>query len=309
MQVDIVSAPTLTVQGTVTANLSATDNAVLDASLVKQTNIETLITTLDGVQDNILTKLTAIDSDTNDIKTAVEILDNAISGSEMQVDIVAALPAGTNNIGIVTANLSATDNAVLDAIETTNNACQVLLGTIDADTNDIKTSVQLIDDVVKAEDSAHSSGDKGVMALAVHQTTASLLAANGDYSPLSVDVKQHLRSAQELQTFAFTLPSSGTIGASNMGETDVFQFYQKVKNFTVFVGSNNTSAFNAQYVLKGSTDGSAFFTLSSSLYSSTEFNDNDKMNYFTLTFNIKFLKVQVTNASSSSDTFLVSICA
>ena len=81
MQVDIVSAPTLTVQGTVTANLSATDNAVLDASLVKQTNIETLITTLDGVQDNILTKLTAIDSDTNDIKTAVEILDNAIAGS------------------------------------------------------------------------------------------------------------------------------------------------------------------------------------------------------------------------------------
>ena len=51
----------LTVDGTVTANLSATDNAVLDS----------------------------IDSDTSAIKTAVEIIDNAISGSEMQVDIVA----------------------------------------------------------------------------------------------------------------------------------------------------------------------------------------------------------------------------
>ena len=35
------------------------------------------------------------------IKTSVEALDNAISGNEMQVDVVAALPAGTNNIGDV----------------------------------------------------------------------------------------------------------------------------------------------------------------------------------------------------------------
>ncbi|HMS92362.1 MAG TPA: hypothetical protein PKC05_02600, partial [Candidatus Saccharibacteria bacterium] len=35
------------------------------------------------------------------IKTAVETIDNAISGSEMQVDVVGALPAGTNNIGDV----------------------------------------------------------------------------------------------------------------------------------------------------------------------------------------------------------------
>ena len=33
------------------------------------------------------------------IKTAVETIDNAISGSEMQVDVVGALPAGTNAIG------------------------------------------------------------------------------------------------------------------------------------------------------------------------------------------------------------------
>ncbi|MBC8232815.1 hypothetical protein H8E77_24980, partial [bacterium] len=33
------------------------------------------------------------------IKTAVEIIDNAISGTEMQVDVVASLPAGTNAIG------------------------------------------------------------------------------------------------------------------------------------------------------------------------------------------------------------------
>jgi hypothetical protein len=67
---------TITVDGEVTANLGATDNAVLDS----------------------------IDSDTSDIKTAVEILDNAIDGTEMQVDVVASLPAGTNAIGKLAAN-------------------------------------------------------------------------------------------------------------------------------------------------------------------------------------------------------------
>lgn len=57
------------VSGTVTANLSATDNAVLDA-------IEADTTTLAG----------------------------AVSGTEMQVDVVGALPAGTNAIGKLAAN-------------------------------------------------------------------------------------------------------------------------------------------------------------------------------------------------------------
>jgi hypothetical protein len=38
------------------------------------------------------------------IKAAVETIDNAISGSEMQVDVVGALPAGTNAIGKLAAN-------------------------------------------------------------------------------------------------------------------------------------------------------------------------------------------------------------
>lgn len=63
------SGVTQPVSGTVTANLSATDNTVLD-----------------------------------NIQTAVELIDNAISGSEMQVDVVAPLPAGTNAIGKLAAN-------------------------------------------------------------------------------------------------------------------------------------------------------------------------------------------------------------
>ena len=72
----------LTVDGTVTANLSATDNAVLDA--------------IDAVLDTIKV-------DTEEIEGAVETIEGAVSGSEMQVDVVAALPSGTNTVGKVEA--------------------------------------------------------------------------------------------------------------------------------------------------------------------------------------------------------------
>ena len=59
----------ITVDGTVTANLGTTDNAVLDA-----------------------------------IAASLALLDNSISsGSELQVDVVAALPSGTNTVGKVEA--------------------------------------------------------------------------------------------------------------------------------------------------------------------------------------------------------------
>jgi hypothetical protein len=55
-------------------------------------------------QDTIIGHIDGIETDTAAIKTAVEIIDNAISGNEMQVDVVGALPAGTNAIGKLAAN-------------------------------------------------------------------------------------------------------------------------------------------------------------------------------------------------------------
>jgi hypothetical protein len=89
MQVDIVS-------GSVTANAG--------------TNLNTSALALEagGNLDDIVTLLTAqallldgLETELAAIKTAVQLIDNSISGSETQVDVVAALPAGTNNIGDV----------------------------------------------------------------------------------------------------------------------------------------------------------------------------------------------------------------
>lgn len=98
----------LTVDGTVTAELSATDNAVLDtidavldtinAKLVTGTVIGdvNLGATDNAVLDDIAAKLATIDADTSALAAGVS--------TEYQVDIVGSLPAGTNAIGKLTAN-------------------------------------------------------------------------------------------------------------------------------------------------------------------------------------------------------------
>lgn len=148
MQVDIVSAPTLTVNAhavtnagtfvvqengaaltalqliddTVATTASAIPTKGLAITGTDGTNARVIKTDTSGeLQVDVLTMPTVTVTATNldvqsggadlatsaqgaAIQTAVEIIDNAISGSEMQVDVVGALPAGTNAIGKLAAN-------------------------------------------------------------------------------------------------------------------------------------------------------------------------------------------------------------
>jgi hypothetical protein len=140
------------VSGTVTANLGATDNAVLDQ--------------IELNQDSQTAILTTIDADTS-------ALAGTVSGTEVQVDVVASLPAGTNNIGDVDiASIAAGDNNI-------GNVDVVTLPSIPAGTNNIGDVDVLsvvpgtgASNLGKAEDAAHTTGDVGVMALAVRKDTA-----------------------------------------------------------------------------------------------------------------------------------------
>lgn len=119
----------ITVDGTV--DLGATDNAVLDQIVTNTTGLA-----------------------------------GTVSGSELQVDIVGALPAGTNAIGKLAAN-SGVDIGDVDVTSVVPGTGASNLG--------------------KAEDAAHSSGDVGVMPLAVrNDDLAALAGADGDYAPLQV---------------------------------------------------------------------------------------------------------------------------
>jgi hypothetical protein len=99
--------------------LSTAANALLTTIDADTGNLAGILSAVDGVEG----LLTTIDADTSNlaailtaasaIQTAVEILDNIVSGSEAQVDIVASLPAGTNNIGDVdVASIAAGDNNI-----------------------------------------------------------------------------------------------------------------------------------------------------------------------------------------------------
>lgn len=55
------------------------------------------------------------------------------------------------------------------------------------------TALQLIDNIVLAEDAIHQTGDPGVMALAVRQSSQADFGADGDYVPLSIDDDGGLR--------------------------------------------------------------------------------------------------------------------
>jgi hypothetical protein len=80
--------------GNVAATVQRVTLAADDPAVVDLAALEVLSTAANAL-------LTTIDADTGGILTAVQTLDNAISGNEMQVDVVAALPAGDNNIGNV----------------------------------------------------------------------------------------------------------------------------------------------------------------------------------------------------------------
>jgi hypothetical protein len=80
--------------------------------------IATLPVSLAALPGTVQTDITAI-------KTAVEVIDNAISGSEMQVDVVASLPAGTNNIGKV--ELAPTATGPLSNATTTAYAASLIV--------------------------------------------------------------------------------------------------------------------------------------------------------------------------------------
>lgn len=73
-----------------------------ETGLAKETTLGDVKTAVQTI-DNFISGSRGLVTEDNSaaIKTAVETIDNAISGNEMQVDVVAPLPAGTNNIGDV----------------------------------------------------------------------------------------------------------------------------------------------------------------------------------------------------------------
>jgi hypothetical protein len=167
--------------------------------------------------------------------TALQLLDNAVAGSEFQVDIVAALPAGTNNIGdvdvlSVVPGTAATSlgKAVDSAAGGTDTGVALLvvrddsLATLtpaDGDYTHLRVNSTGALHVTGAgggtqyvEDVAHVTADTGTMALVVRQdANTSLVDTDGDYAPLQVNSTGSLK----------TTVTSGSITVANEVDTNV----------------------------------------------------------------------------------------
>lgn len=175
--------------------------------------------------------------------------DTDVGAIALDADGAVHVSDGGNTItvdGTITANLSATDNAVLDTIDTVldtidgkitacNTGAVVLttgsaaIGKLAANTGvdigdvDVTSIVPgtAATNLGKAEDAGHSSGDVGVAAMTVRQDTAAALSGtDADYQPLITDANGRLHVISSARAKAVEAITDWTAVAQNaVGES------------------------------------------------------------------------------------------
>lgn len=184
-----------------------------------------------------------------------------------------ALPAGTNAIGKLAAN-SGVDIGDVDVTDVIPGVGATNLG--------------------KAEDAAHTSGDVGVMALAVrNDTLAALSGADGDYSPLQVDdlgaqyVNQgNFYSTNNALTSASLAPS-GTL----QGSSDDVSKYGRA-GISVYC-SDGAGTIDGTLLIEVSHDGSAWSGPTRS-WANIRFGEPHMWNIVEKYFRVKYTNGSVT---------------
>ena len=278
----------LTVDGTVTANLSATDNAVLD--------------TIDAALDTIKVDTEAIETAVEKIDDIVHVDDAAFSlGSSSGVMVMgfagtqsvdandaAALACDTDGAlhisdggnaitvdGTVTANLSSTDNTVLDNIDTSLNNIEAavsgsemqvdLVGSIPAGDNnignvDIASSVNLevVGDV--AHDAAAAGNPVQVGVRATNSVEGLTQVANADASFVSSDLNGCIITREHT-----TLEEIITERVSNTnGTSTAFSNFAAAgsgkHNYITTISIYNSSSTDGYVDFRDGTGGSVIFT-------------------------------------------------
>ena len=141
--------------------------------LAKNTEIEASLTSMEGKQDSLIS---ANHTDIINHKARVDVL--ITQNNTNQLHLSDNLDHLSSNLDTVNSNLGTINSGITDA--------ETHLGNIEA-------AVQLIDDAIKTEDLAHSSGDKGIPCLMVRQDSHTDLAADGDYMIPTINANGEIR--------------------------------------------------------------------------------------------------------------------
>ena len=185
LKVDLGADNDVTVTGTVTAELSATDNAVLDNIDADLTTIighvdgaEGLLTTIDADTSNISTKIDTIAGDTTSIQTAVELIDDTVytDGTGTVTKGIAILGQdGTNpqaiktdangelQVDVLTMPTVAVTNAGITTIAGAVSGTEMQVDVLTMPTTTVQATNLDIRDLTAASDSVAVHGDVGAI--------------------------------------------------------------------------------------------------------------------------------------------------
>ena len=212
----------LTVDGTVAATQSGAWNVTdISGTVSLPTGAATAAnqTTIIGHVDGIEGLLTTIDADTG-------VLAGAVAGTEVQVDVVAALPAGTNAIGKLAANSG-------------------------VDIGDVDVTSAIITGGAVAHDSADSGNPIKVGAKAITALSTATLVAAADRVDAIADVDgAHIIRANSTLADVVSGNASNTDGASTQV---IASSGAGVKTYLTDVTITNTSASNIYVEMKDGT--------------------------------------------------------
>jgi len=181
----------------VNLNVAGTDVAANAGTLNAQTVRVTIAT-----NDEVNNLLGTIDTDTSNIATSLGNMDNSVDGNYLNINMNVAGTDVAGNAGVNTAQTIRTTIA-------TNDACNRYLAGISSNSK------------LYAEDSAHTSADRGSLVLAVRKNVQTALAGtDGDYIPLTTNKSGQLRISDDVNYRAIALDNvnhryNGTAGSSS----------------------------------------------------------------------------------------------
>ena len=215
-------------------------------------NQTTIIGHLDGVEG----LLTTIDADTGNISTKIDTLAGAVAGTEMQVDVVAALPAGTNAIGKLAANsgVDIGDVDILSIAAGDNN-----IGNVDIVSGTITTVTTLTGGGI-----AHDGADSGnPIKVGARATNAEIAAvANNDRSDLVTTltgklITQPYSNPENFVSGAITSAMTGTTSTSLVAAPG-----SGLRNYiTTIIASNAHATVGTDIIIQDGSGGTTLLTI------------------------------------------------
>ena len=291
--------------------------------------------------------LSAAEVHLGNIETAVQLLDDAIgtdgstgpakcislgateSGGNIQellcdgngrlsVDVNSAPTTAVTNSGLT--ELAAAINSDRVDVNIANggfNGAVTNAGTFAVQVDgDALTSLQLIDDVVKAEDAAHSGGDKGIMGLSVRKDTAAALGgSDADYQPLITDANGKLYTIPSKKFSAITTLFSGvSVGSSaTSSASSAVEVPYESGAPSQGLGGGHRITFSSQASSSSAYSIALTESMDDSTYFTTDTNLNDvgggaQQNFMgSFQTSARYFKLTITNTHAGSQDFTIKV--